>query len=78
MRRTPRTRAVLGEKTIIAPDTIGTLEEIVESYARDESFALTDEVIFELPFELEPEDWRHLLHQLATRVGPALGWSPRL
>lgn len=76
-RRTPRTRAVLGEKTIIAPDTIGTLEEIVESYARDESFALADEVIFELPFELEPEDWRHLLHQLATRVGPALGWSPR-
>lgn len=76
-RRTPRTRGVVGEKTIIAPDVLGSLEQIVESYRRDESFALADEVIFELPFELEPADWRHLLHQLATRVGPALGWAPR-
>lgn len=75
--RNPRTRGVVGEKTIIAPDVLGTVEEIVRAYAEDESFALADEVIFELPFELEPADWRHILHQLATRVGPALGWTPR-
>lgn len=76
-RRTPRTRGVVGAKTIIAPDVMGSLEEIVHSFAEDESFALADEVIFELPFELEPEDWRHQLRQVATRIGPALGWQPR-
>ncbi len=75
--RNPRTEGIVGEKTIIARDIIGSLDEIVEAYRADPSFALSDEVLFELPIELEPADWRHLLTQLATRVGPALGWRPR-
>lgn len=75
-RRTPRTRAIVGEKTLIAPDVIGSTQEIVETLTSNPAYAEADELIFELPFELEPEDWRHHLLQLATEVGPALGWTP--
>lgn len=76
-RRTPRTRGIVGEKTIIAPDLLGSADEVAHALLTNPAFALVDEVIFELPFELAMDDWRHLLTQLATRVGPALGWSPR-
>ncbi|RUQ22683.1 MULTISPECIES: LLM class flavin-dependent oxidoreductase [Kocuria] len=75
-RRTPRTAKILGEKTIIAPDRIGSTEDIVEGLLGDPSFNLVDEFIVELPFELEPSDWRHILEQCANRIGPALGWRP--
>ncbi|WP_129359460.1 MULTISPECIES: LLM class flavin-dependent oxidoreductase [Micrococcaceae] len=77
-RRTPRTRKVLGEKTIIAMDRMGSTGQIVEQLRSDPSFEAADEFIVELPFELEPSDWRHILEQCATKIGPALGWEPRL
>jgi alkanesulfonate monooxygenase SsuD/methylene tetrahydromethanopterin reductase-like flavin-dependent oxidoreductase (luciferase family) len=76
-RRTPRTHEIHGEKTIIAMDRIGETEQIVEELRSDPSFAEADEFVVELPFELEPMDWRHILEQFATRIGPALGWQPR-
>jgi alkanesulfonate monooxygenase SsuD/methylene tetrahydromethanopterin reductase-like flavin-dependent oxidoreductase (luciferase family) len=72
-RRTPRTTKIMGEKTIIAPDLIGTSAQIAEALLSNPGFALADEVIFELPFELPAGDWRQLLEVLATEVGPRLG-----
>lgn len=74
--RTPRTRKVHGTNTIIALDVLGSLDEIVEFIEQDSAFQAADDYLFELPFEFELEDWKQILHQLATRIGPALGWRP--
>lgn len=75
--RTPRTLKVHGKNTIIARDVLGSLDEIVGFIRRDVAFQSADEYLFELPFEFELADWKHMLHQLATRIGPALGWQPQ-
>ena len=75
--RLPRTRKVHGERTIIAPDVLGSLDEIVAFIEGDEAFQAADDYLFELPFEFELDDWKQMLFQLATRIGPALGWEPR-
>lgn len=74
--RLPRTKQVHGASTIIAPDVVGSLDEIVEFIRNDVAFQAADDYIFELPFEFELADWRQMLEQLATRIGPALGWRP--
>ncbi|MFT4231418.1 MAG: LLM class flavin-dependent oxidoreductase [Leucobacter sp.] len=74
--RTPRTKRVHGKNTIIALDVLGSLDEIVEFIRSDISFQAADDYLFELPFEFVLADWKHILHQLATRIGPALGWEP--
>jgi hypothetical protein len=70
--RTPRTRSVHGEKTLIAPDLIGPSDQIVEQLLSSPACALADEIIFELPFEWPAEVWRRLLHTLAGPVAAAL------
>jgi hypothetical protein len=35
-----------------------------------------DEVVFALPFSFEHEDYVQLLTDMATKLGPALGWPP--
>ena len=75
--RTPRTKKVHGKNTIIARDVVGSLDEIVEHITSDIAFQAGDDYLFELPFEFELEDWKQILHQLATRIGPALGWQPK-
>ena len=74
--RTPRTRKVHGKNTIIALDVLGSLDEIVDYIRGDIAFQAADDYLFELPFEFELDDWKQILHQLATRIGPALGWRP--
>lgn len=74
--RTPRTKKVHGRNTIIALDVLGSLDEIVEFIRNDVAFQAADDYLFELPFEFELDDWKQILHQLATRIGPALGWRP--
>ncbi|PRI11218.1 LLM class flavin-dependent oxidoreductase [Leucobacter massiliensis] len=74
--RTPRTEQVHGRNTIIARDVLGSLDEIVEFIRGDLAFRAADDYLFELPFEFELADWKHILEQLATRIGPALGWRP--
>ncbi|MGO3146199.1 MAG: LLM class flavin-dependent oxidoreductase [Leucobacter sp.] len=74
--RTPRTTQVHGKNTIIALDVLGSLEEIVDFIEHDIAFQGADDYLFELPFEFELADWKHILFQLATRIGPALGWRP--
>ncbi|GGC42690.1 monooxygenase [Brevibacterium sediminis] len=74
--RTPRTKQVHGKNTIIAPDLLGSTEEIVDYLLSNPAFQASDDYLFELPFEFELDDWKHILHQLATEIGPKLGWTP--
>ena len=75
--RTPRTLKPLPSGTIIAQDIFGSTDEIVDRITNDRAFQAADDYIFELPFEMELADWKQMLEQFATRIGPALGWKPK-
>lgn len=62
---------------LIAPDIIGTTEEIVDAIQNDVAFQAGDDYLFQLPFELELADWKHILTQVAHAIAPRLGWAPR-
>ncbi|MFD4659721.1 LLM class flavin-dependent oxidoreductase [Kitasatospora sp. NPDC058444] len=75
--RTPRTLAPQGPaRLLFAPDLVGTTEELVERLHAHAGFREVDEVAFALPFTFEHEDYVQILTDLATRLGPALGWRP--
>lgn len=73
--RTPRTEKVHGKNTIIARDVLGSSAEIIDFIRGDAAFQAADDYLFELPFEFQLADWKQMLFQLATEIGPALGWS---
>ncbi|GAB3967112.1 LLM class flavin-dependent oxidoreductase [Actinoallomurus acanthiterrae] len=76
-KRTPRTAAPQGPaRMMFAPDLVGTSSEIAERLYAHPAFREVDEVAFALPFAFEPEDYVQILTDMATRLGPALGWSP--
>jgi hypothetical protein len=33
-------------------------------------------VVFALPFSFKPDDYVQILNDIATHLGPLLGWSP--
>ena len=75
--RTPRTAAPQGPaRMLFAKDLIGTSAEIAEQLYAHAAFREIDEVAFALPFTFEHEDYVQILTDLATRLGPELGWSP--
>ncbi|UQX88249.1 LLM class flavin-dependent oxidoreductase [Jatrophihabitans telluris] len=75
--RLPRTAAPQGPaRLLFAPDLIGTSEQIAEALYRHPAYREVDEVAFALPFSFEHEDYVQLLTDIATRLGPALGWRP--
>ena len=61
---------------LFAPDLVGTSAEIVEQLWGHAGFREVDEVAFALPFSFAPEDYVQILTDIATRLGPALGWTP--
>lgn len=61
---------------LFAPDLIGSSEQIAERLSADPAFRLVDEVVFPLPFTFEHDDYVQILTDIATRLGPALGWRP--
>jgi alkanesulfonate monooxygenase SsuD/methylene tetrahydromethanopterin reductase-like flavin-dependent oxidoreductase (luciferase family) len=63
-------------RMMFAPDIVGTSEEIAERLYAHAGFREVDEVAFALPFSFEHEDYVQILTDIATRLGPALGWSP--
>lgn len=76
-RRTPRTRSPQGPaRMMFAPDVLGTSEEIAERLRAHKAFREIDEVAFALPFTFAPEDYEQILTDMATKLGPALGWRP--
>jgi hypothetical protein len=61
---------------MFAPDLVGTAEEIAEKLHAHAGFREVDEVAFALPFTFEHDDCVQILTDIATRLGPALGWRP--
>jgi hypothetical protein len=61
---------------VFAPDLIGTSEEIAGQLYAHAGFREVNEVVFALPFSFRHEDYVQILTDMATRLGPALGWRP--
>ncbi|MEV1294665.1 LLM class flavin-dependent oxidoreductase [Pseudonocardia sp. NPDC049635] len=62
---------------LFARDLVGPSEEIAEALYAHAGFQEVDEVVFALPFGFPPEDYLQILTDMATKLGPALGWAPR-
>jgi alkanesulfonate monooxygenase SsuD/methylene tetrahydromethanopterin reductase-like flavin-dependent oxidoreductase (luciferase family) len=75
--RLPRTASPQGPaRMLFAPDLVGTSEQIAEGLDAQPAFREIDEVAFALPFAFDHEDYVQILGDIATRLGPALGWAP--
>ena len=75
--RLERTRTPQGPgRLMFAPDLVGSSAEIAERLEADPTFREVEEVAFALPFTFEHEDYVQILTDVATHLGPALGWSP--
>lgn len=75
--RLERTREPQGPgRLMFAPDLVGPSDELAERLHAHAGFRLVDEVAFALPFTFEHDDYVQMLTDLATRLGPALGWTP--
>ncbi|MDX3646243.1 LLM class flavin-dependent oxidoreductase [Streptomyces sp. MB09-02B] len=76
-KRLPRTTAPQGAgRLLFAPDLVGTSAEIAERLRAHVAFREIDEVAFALPFTFEHEDYVQILTDIATKLGPTLGWHP--
>jgi alkanesulfonate monooxygenase SsuD/methylene tetrahydromethanopterin reductase-like flavin-dependent oxidoreductase (luciferase family) len=76
--RTPRTTSPNGPaRMMFARDIIGTSDEVAQALYADPAFREVTEVAFALPFTFEHEDYVQILTDMATRLGPALGWAPQ-
>jgi alkanesulfonate monooxygenase SsuD/methylene tetrahydromethanopterin reductase-like flavin-dependent oxidoreductase (luciferase family) len=75
--RLARTREPQGPAGLLfAPDLVGTSDEIADRLHAHAGFREVDEVAFALPFTFAADDYVQILTDLATRLGPALGWAP--
>ena len=57
-------------------DLVGSSAEIAERLYAHAAFREVDEVAFALPFSFEYDDYVQILTDIASRLGPALGWRP--
>ncbi len=75
--RTPRTATPQGPaRMMFARDIVGSADQIAEALYADPGFRLVREVVFALPFRFAPDDYVQILTDIATKLGPALGWRP--
>ncbi|MFI6757665.1 LLM class flavin-dependent oxidoreductase [Micromonospora sp. NPDC050417] len=75
--RTPRTATPQGPaRMMFAPDLVGSSSEIAERLYAQVAFREVDEVAFALPFTFDHDDYVQILTDIATGLGPALGWRP--
>jgi hypothetical protein len=61
---------------MFSPDFVGTSAQLAERLYAHAGFQEVDEVAFALPFSFAHEDYVQILTDLATELGPTLGWSP--
>ena len=74
-KRLPRTKRPQGPGGLLfSPDYVGTSAELAERLYQHAAFREIEEVAFALPFTFEQEDYVQILTDLATRLGPELGW----
>jgi alkanesulfonate monooxygenase SsuD/methylene tetrahydromethanopterin reductase-like flavin-dependent oxidoreductase (luciferase family) len=64
------------QRLMFAPDLVGTSDQIAERLYAHAGFREVDEVAFALPFSFEHDDYVQILTDIATKLGPALGWRP--
>jgi alkanesulfonate monooxygenase SsuD/methylene tetrahydromethanopterin reductase-like flavin-dependent oxidoreductase (luciferase family) len=75
--RTARTSTPQGPARLMcALDLVGTSDQIAEQLYSNAAFQQINEVAFALPFNFEPDDYVQILTDIATKLGPALGWRP--
>lgn len=75
--RAPRTTAPQGPaRMMFALDLVGTSAQIAERLRANPAFREVDEVGFALPFTFDHDDYVQILTDMATALGPALGWQP--
>jgi alkanesulfonate monooxygenase SsuD/methylene tetrahydromethanopterin reductase-like flavin-dependent oxidoreductase (luciferase family) len=75
--RMPRTATPQGPaRLMFAPDLVGTCAQIAEMLYAHAAFREVDEVAFALPFTFEHDDYVQILTDIATKLGPELGWQP--
>ena len=75
--RTARTATPQGPaRMMFARDLLGSSDQIAEQLYAHAGFREVDEVAFALPFSFEHEDYVQILTDIATGLGPALGWRP--
>jgi alkanesulfonate monooxygenase SsuD/methylene tetrahydromethanopterin reductase-like flavin-dependent oxidoreductase (luciferase family) len=76
--RTPRTATPQGPaRMMFAPDLVGSAAQIAERLYAHAAFREIDEVAFALPFTFEHDDYVQILTDIATKLGPALGWQAK-
>ncbi|HEX9335431.1 MAG TPA: LLM class flavin-dependent oxidoreductase [Pseudonocardiaceae bacterium] len=74
-KRLPRTATPQGPaRLLFAPDLVGTSTEIAERLYAHAAFQRVDEVAFALPFTFDHDDYVQILTDIASTLGPALGW----
>ncbi|MFI9384606.1 LLM class flavin-dependent oxidoreductase [Kutzneria sp. NPDC052558] len=61
---------------LFARDIVGTSAQIAEQLHANPAFREVEEVAFALPFTFRHEDYVQILTDMATALGPALGWQP--
>jgi alkanesulfonate monooxygenase SsuD/methylene tetrahydromethanopterin reductase-like flavin-dependent oxidoreductase (luciferase family) len=75
-KRTPRTTSPQGPaRMMFARDIVGSSAEIAERLAANVAFQEIDEVAFALPFSFDHDDYVQILTDMASHLGPALGWQ---
>jgi alkanesulfonate monooxygenase SsuD/methylene tetrahydromethanopterin reductase-like flavin-dependent oxidoreductase (luciferase family) len=75
--RTPRTATPQGPaRMMFARDLIGPAERIAAELHGHAGFQEVTEVAFALPCSFDEPDYVQILTDIATRLGPALGWRP--
>ena len=75
--RLPRTAQPQGPgRLLFSADYVGSSDQLAERLLAHAAFQAVDEVAFALPFTFDPEDYDQILTDIATSLGPALGWRP--
>jgi alkanesulfonate monooxygenase SsuD/methylene tetrahydromethanopterin reductase-like flavin-dependent oxidoreductase (luciferase family) len=76
--RTARTASPQGPaRLLFAPDLVGTSAQIAEALHAHAGYREVREAVFALPFSFEAQDYEQILTDIATSLGPALGWAPQ-
>ncbi|MFW0784995.1 LLM class flavin-dependent oxidoreductase [Gordonia sp. CPCC 206044] len=75
--RLPRTTQPQGPRGMLfSPDYVGPSERLAEDLFAHAGFRRASEVTFALPFSFDAPDYEQIITDMATRLGPALGWPP--
>jgi alkanesulfonate monooxygenase SsuD/methylene tetrahydromethanopterin reductase-like flavin-dependent oxidoreductase (luciferase family) len=74
-KRLERTLHPQGPRGMVAsPDFVGTSDELADILHAHSGFQRVDEVTFALPFSFREADYIQIITDIATHLGPMLGW----